>query len=197
MVVSDTLEGLGVPGGGAAAGRSAAGSKPADEKKKRKIEEKAAGASERKHPRLRMTRTTAVTQSKPAVVTEPLEETFSLFDAPTSSARDASADAGVNKEFTRSPSIEAVTEPSVQAEDVWNKTVGRIFDTASGFATGGAGFEEPSIQPGESELEFYYHTYTKDRSVNYHRPPWSVMQGDDISNDPSACRDILSVGHSV
>ncbi|KAJ0458386.1 hypothetical protein HanIR_Chr15g0784491 [Helianthus annuus] len=29
------------------------------------------------------------------------------------------------------------------------------------------------------------------RSVNYHRPPWSVMQGDDISNDPSACREIL------
>ncbi|XP_035837810.1 uncharacterized protein LOC118485608 [Helianthus annuus] len=27
--------------------------------------------------------------------------------------------------------------------------------------------------------------------MNYHRPPWNVMQGDDISTDPSACRDIL------
>ncbi|KAM0057883.1 hypothetical protein Hdeb2414_s0005g00163661 [Helianthus debilis subsp. tardiflorus] len=69
VVVSDTLEGLGIPGGGAAAGGSAAGSKPADEKKKRKIEEKAAGAGERKRPRLKTTRTTAVTQSKSTVVT--------------------------------------------------------------------------------------------------------------------------------
>ncbi|KAJ0454591.1 hypothetical protein HanIR_Chr15g0741821 [Helianthus annuus] len=44
VVVSDTLEGLGVPVGGAAAGGSSTGSKPADEKKKRKAEEKAAGA---------------------------------------------------------------------------------------------------------------------------------------------------------
>ncbi|KAJ0688314.1 hypothetical protein HanOQP8_Chr11g0392991 [Helianthus annuus] len=57
VVVSDTLEGLGIPGGGAAAGGSAAGSKPTDEKKKRKIEEKAAGTGERKRSRLRMTRT--------------------------------------------------------------------------------------------------------------------------------------------
>ena len=69
VVVSDTLEGLGVPGGGAAAGRSSAGSKPADEKKKKKVEEKAAGAGERKHPRLRTTRIAVVTQPKPAVVT--------------------------------------------------------------------------------------------------------------------------------
>ncbi|KAF5758255.1 hypothetical protein HanXRQr2_Chr16g0727191 [Helianthus annuus] len=68
VVVSDTLEGLGVPGGGAAASGSSAGSKHADEKKKRKVEEKAAGASERKRPRLRTTRTTTVTLPKPAVV---------------------------------------------------------------------------------------------------------------------------------
>ncbi|KAJ0597822.1 hypothetical protein HanHA89_Chr04g0159031 [Helianthus annuus] len=105
VVVSDTLEGLGVPGGGAAAGGSAAGSKPADEKKKkRKVEEKAAGAGERKRPKLRTTRTTAITQPEPAVVTEPQEGIFSVFDAPLSSARDATAD--VNKEFTRSHSFE-------------------------------------------------------------------------------------------
>ncbi|KAJ0625544.1 hypothetical protein HanHA89_Chr01g0002821 [Helianthus annuus] len=174
-------------GGGTAAGGSAAGSKPVDEKKKRKVEEKAAGAGERKHPKLRTTRTTAVTQSKPAVVTV---------------ARDATADAGVNKEFTKSPSVEVVAEPSVRSEDTGKKTTDQIFDTvdssdnlifpgdlenlkfadagkqkssvvekASGFAAGGAGFEEPSIQPSESELEFYYRTYTEDRSVNYHRPP--------------------------
>ncbi|KAM0005261.1 hypothetical protein Hdeb2414_s0215g00836211 [Helianthus debilis subsp. tardiflorus] len=68
MVVSDTLEGLGVLGGGAAAGGSAAGSKPADEKRKRKVEEKAAGAGEKKRPRVQTKRTTAVSQTKPAVV---------------------------------------------------------------------------------------------------------------------------------
>ncbi|KAJ0777280.1 hypothetical protein HanLR1_Chr02g0055571 [Helianthus annuus] len=68
VVVSDTLEGLGVLGG-AATGGSSAGSKPADEKNKRKVEEKAAGAGERKRPRSRTTRTAAVTQPKPAVVT--------------------------------------------------------------------------------------------------------------------------------
>ncbi|MFS7968118.1 hypothetical protein Hanom_Chr09g00793761 [Helianthus anomalus] len=44
VVVSNTLEGLGIPGGGAAAVGSTTCSKPIDEKKKRKVEEKAAGA---------------------------------------------------------------------------------------------------------------------------------------------------------
>ncbi|KAJ0949874.1 hypothetical protein HanRHA438_Chr01g0043311 [Helianthus annuus] len=64
-------------------------------------------------------------------------------------------------------------------------------EKVSGSASGGAGDEGPLIQPEESELEYYYRTYTPDRSTSYHRPPWSVMQGDDISNDPSACKEIL------
>ena len=67
VVVSHTLEDLGVPGGGAAAGGSSAGSKPADEKRKRNTEEKAAGAGEKKRPRLQTKRTTGVPQTKPAV----------------------------------------------------------------------------------------------------------------------------------
>ncbi|KAJ0860677.1 hypothetical protein HanRHA438_Chr13g0626251 [Helianthus annuus] len=54
-----------------------------------------------------------------------------------------------------------------------------------------AGYDGPPIQPGESELEYYYRTYCPGRSMVYHRPPWTVMQGDDISNDPAACREIL------
>ncbi|KAJ0541450.1 hypothetical protein HanLR1_Chr09g0308041 [Helianthus annuus] len=60
-----------------------------------------------------------------------------------------------------------------------------------GSASGGAGYEGPPIQPGESELEYYYRTYTDDRVVAYHRPPWSVLQGDDVSNNPSFCKEIL------
>ncbi|KAF5765268.1 hypothetical protein HanRHA438_Chr15g0714101 [Helianthus annuus] len=66
VVVSDTLEGLGVLGGGAAASGSFAGSKPADEKK-RKVD--VTGTGEQKHPKLRRTQTTAISQPKPAVVT--------------------------------------------------------------------------------------------------------------------------------
>ncbi|MFS7919843.1 hypothetical protein Hanom_Chr03g00217391 [Helianthus anomalus] len=134
-------------------------------------------------------------------VVEPVEETFSFFEARSPPPpRDAAADTGVNKEFTRSPSIEVVTSPSVHAEDTGKMAARQtIFDTKTPAAektsrstTAGTGFEEPSIQPGESELEFYYRSYAEDRSVSYHRPPWNIMKGDDISNDPSACRDILS-----
>ncbi|KAJ0912432.1 hypothetical protein HanRHA438_Chr06g0274241 [Helianthus annuus] len=64
-------------------------------------------------------------------------------------------------------------------------------EKGSGSSAGGAGYDGPPIQPGESELEYYYRTYTQGRSTVYHRPPWTVMQGDDISNDPSACKEIL------
>ncbi|KAJ0726148.1 hypothetical protein HanPI659440_Chr12g0466991 [Helianthus annuus] len=67
VVVSDTLEGLGVPGGGAAVGGTSAGSKPEDDKK-RKPEEKAADADEKKRSRrIQIKRTTAVSQEKPVV----------------------------------------------------------------------------------------------------------------------------------
>ncbi|KAJ0433215.1 hypothetical protein HanIR_Chr17g0867761 [Helianthus annuus] len=191
-------QGLGVPGGAAAAGGSSAGSKPADEKRKRKKEDKAAGAGEKKRPWLQTKRTTGVSQTKPAVEAEPQDGGFSsLFDAPLSRTHDVvgDADAGVNKEFTRSPSIEVVTEPSVQAEDTGKKPAARKSPAAnkvSGSTSGDAGVKGLSIQPDEFELEFYYRTYTEDRSINYHRPPWNVMQGDDISTVHTACRDILS-----
>ncbi|KAJ0508111.1 hypothetical protein HanIR_Chr11g0513671 [Helianthus annuus] len=57
--------------------------------------------------------------------------------------------------------------------------------------SGGAGYDGPPIQPEESELEYYYRTYTQDRSTAYHRPHWTVMQVDDISNDPSVYKEIL------
>jgi len=64
-------------------------------------------------------------------------------------------------------------------------------EKGTGSSAGGAGYDGPPIQPGESELEYYYRTYSPGRSMVYHRPPWTVMQGDDISNDPAACREIL------
>ncbi|KAM0066973.1 hypothetical protein Hdeb2414_s0002g00055351 [Helianthus debilis subsp. tardiflorus] len=66
-------------------------------------------------------------------------------------------------------------------------------EKSSGSIAAGMGVEDqPSIQLGETELEFYYRSYAENRSMNYHRPPWTVMQGDNIFNDPPACKDILS-----
>ncbi|KAJ0694163.1 hypothetical protein HanPI659440_Chr15g0605681 [Helianthus annuus] len=66
VVVSDTLEGLGVPGGVAAAGGSSAGTKPVDDKK-RKGDAPVAGGQ--KAPKLRRTRATAIPKPTPAVTT--------------------------------------------------------------------------------------------------------------------------------
>ncbi|KAJ0800242.1 hypothetical protein HanPI659440_Chr03g0100781 [Helianthus annuus] len=198
VVVSDTLEGLGLPGGGAAAGGTSAGSKPAGEKK-RKPEEKDAASGVKKRRRIQTKRSTE-TQG---------EDFSSLFDVPSSPPHDTAADAGVNKECA-GPFVKVVSEPSVRVEDTGRKGVAHIFDMvdssdnlislndtddlnlkfldvdkqkydaekhktpaaekASSSAFRGVGFEGPPIQPGESKLEYYYRTYTQDRSTSYHRP---------------------------
>ncbi|KAJ0887209.1 hypothetical protein HanRHA438_Chr09g0388151 [Helianthus annuus] len=66
VVVSDTLEGLGVLGGSAATGGSLVGVKPVDDKK-RKVDASDAGGQ--KGPKLRRTRTAAIPRPKPAVTT--------------------------------------------------------------------------------------------------------------------------------
>ncbi|KAJ0678110.1 hypothetical protein HanOQP8_Chr12g0444201 [Helianthus annuus] len=76
VVVSDTLEGLGVLGGRAATSGSSAGSKPTDEKKW-KVD--VAGASEQKRLKLRRTRTAAISQPKPAIVTGKLTICLQVF----------------------------------------------------------------------------------------------------------------------
>ncbi|KAJ0444373.1 hypothetical protein HanIR_Chr16g0831131 [Helianthus annuus] len=48
-------------------------------------------------------------------------------------------------------------------------------EKVTGSSSGGAGYDGSPIQPGESELDYYYRTYTQDRSTSYHRPPWTVM----------------------
>ncbi|KAJ0752651.1 hypothetical protein HanPI659440_Chr09g0326801 [Helianthus annuus] len=66
VVVSDTLEGLGVLGGSAATGGSLVGVKHVDDKK-RKVDASDAGGQ--KGPKLRRTRTAAIPRPKPAVTT--------------------------------------------------------------------------------------------------------------------------------
>ncbi|KAJ0763980.1 hypothetical protein HanPI659440_Chr08g0287021 [Helianthus annuus] len=249
VIVSDTLEGLGT----AAESRSGAAKKQAEEAaaggtaagppvigEKRRPEQKAAGGVETKRRRL-VTKRSAPTQKKPAVVVEPQDEDFSIFNAPESPPRATGAGA---TEVPSTPPVKVVPESTVQKEGTAENAAAQIFDTVdssnnlispnegddlsvrftatgkqhsdaepqktgaevrqhdagpqkssvdkgTSSSAGGAGYDGPPIQPGESELEYYYRTYSQDRSTVYHRPPWTVLQGDDIANDPAACREIL------
>ncbi|KAJ0947328.1 hypothetical protein HanRHA438_Chr01g0014021 [Helianthus annuus] len=125
VVVSDTLEGLGVPGGGAAVGGTAAGSTVAGEK--RKPEQAAAGGGELKRRKLQ-TKRTGPTQKKPAVTAEQQDAGFSFFDAPLSPSHTTAADAGVPKE-PAAPFVKVVPDPTVQAERTAEKVATQSFDT--------------------------------------------------------------------
>ncbi|KAJ0500551.1 hypothetical protein HanHA300_Chr11g0390741 [Helianthus annuus] len=237
VVVSDTLEGLGVLGSGAAAGGTAAS--PPVVGDKREPEQKAAGGGEPKRRKLQSKRA-APAQKKHAVAAESQDAGFSFFDFPSSPTHTAAADAGVPKEpvVPKEPAAPFVRDPTVQVEKTVEKTASQIFDTVDSYdnlispnegdgldlrfsdagkqksdaevrqhgvepqkpsagekvtssTSGGAGYDGPPIQPEESELEYYYRTYTQDRSTAYHRPHWTVMQVDDISNDPSVYKEIL------
>ncbi|KAF5761681.1 hypothetical protein HanXRQr2_Chr16g0767861 [Helianthus annuus] len=218
VVVSDTLEGLGVIGSGAAVGGTATGPPVVGEK--RRPEQKAAGGGEPKRRRLQSKRA-APAQKKPAVAAESQDAGFSFFDFPSSPLHTAAAGVGVPKEPVMpkepaAPFVGPVRDPTV--EKTVEKTADQIFDTvdssdnlispnegdgldlrfsdagkqksdaemrqhdaeppkssadekAAGSTSGGAGSDESPIQPAESELEYYYRTYTQDRGTAYHRPP--------------------------
>ncbi|MFS8001779.1 hypothetical protein Hanom_Chr13g01194381 [Helianthus anomalus] len=89
-------------------------------------------AGGQKGPKLRRTRTAAISQPKLAVVTDvfcfvvqPREETFPFFNAPSSPPLDAAADVEVHKEDRRIPSIEVVTPPSAHAKETGKKAAGQ------------------------------------------------------------------------
>ncbi|KAM0034305.1 hypothetical protein Hdeb2414_s0016g00496031 [Helianthus debilis subsp. tardiflorus] len=129
VVVSDTLEGLGVPDGSAATGASTMGTKPVDDKKQKATASVAGGE---KAPKFRKTRATTVPKTKPAVTTAPSEEPVSMFATPPSSPK--VVDVETQKKGDENSSIEVVssgdTPPSVHAEQASKETAGgTIFDT--------------------------------------------------------------------
>ncbi|MFS7967303.1 hypothetical protein Hanom_Chr09g00784201 [Helianthus anomalus] len=148
----------------------------------------------------------AIPQPKPVVTTETRAKLVFEFATPSSPPK--AEEVEVQKEGRRSPSIEVVTTPSTHVDDTAKKPTvqtitldssNNLLDPhdaenrgASGSTATGTGVEDqPTIHPGETELEFYYRSYAVDRGLDYHSPPWTVMEGDDISNNPSACREIL------
>ncbi|MFS7999576.1 hypothetical protein Hanom_Chr12g01167971 [Helianthus anomalus] len=127
VVVSDTLEGLGVLGG--AAGGSTTGAEPVDVKKRKGD---APVASGKKAPKLKKARATVVPKPKPSITTKPREEPVFFSAAPPSPPKEV--DVEVQKKAEDNPSIEVVsgggTPPSVHAEDTLKKTAGEtIVDT--------------------------------------------------------------------
>ncbi|XP_035836222.1 uncharacterized protein LOC110911591 [Helianthus annuus] len=125
----------------------------------------------------------------------PLEKTVEatvdrIFDTVDSSDNLISPDEGdgLNLRFSDAGKQKSDAEVRQQDAEPQKSPAG---EKGSGSSAGDAGHDGPPIQPGESELEYYYRTYSPGRSMVYHRPPWTVMQGDDISNDPAACKEIL------
>ncbi|MFS7997886.1 hypothetical protein Hanom_Chr12g01147251 [Helianthus anomalus] len=184
--------------GGAAAGGSTTGAEPVDMKKR---EGGAPVAGEQKAPKLRKTRATAVLMPKLLVITEPREEPVSFSAAPPSPPKEVDVEVqkkGEDSPYIEMVSGSG-TPPSVHAEETLKKTAGEtIVDTLDsannlidpqeeagnwgekpkspekGYgstAMGKGGEDQPSIQPGEIELEFYYRSYAPERGLDYHRPP--------------------------
>ncbi|MFS7994047.1 hypothetical protein Hanom_Chr12g01101281 [Helianthus anomalus] len=216
VVVSDTLEGLGVLGGSAAAGGSSAGTKPVHDKK-RKGDAPAAGGQ--KAPKLRKTQVTAIPKSKPAVTTgklivsytsvvvlvvtnrcalfyvETQEETVSLFATPPYSPK--VVDVEVQKEGRRSPFIEVVsgggTLPYVHAGETAGETIADTLDLSNKYIDphDADGQRARSRSPLLLKSHLVLLARAQGAGFGLPPPPWNVMQGDDVSNDPSACREIL------
>ncbi|KAJ0753636.1 hypothetical protein HanPI659440_Chr09g0337981 [Helianthus annuus] len=181
VVVSDTLEGLGVTGGSSGAGGVTTGNKPVD--KKRKADASVAGGE--KTPKFRKTRAPAVPNQKPAVSAETLEETVPVTTTPSSPLK--IVDVESQNKGGEDTSIEVVssegTPPTMHAEQASKKTSGdTIFDTLD--------LSDNLIDPrgdGDKGGE-------KPKSTIFKKVSGSTAAGkggDDVMNDPSACRETL------
>ncbi|KAM0037744.1 hypothetical protein Hdeb2414_s0013g00406861 [Helianthus debilis subsp. tardiflorus] len=129
VVVSDTLEGLSVPGGSPGASGAAASNKPVKDKK-RKGDTTVAGVE--KAPKFRKTRATTILKYKPTGSAEPVEVPVPTSTTPSSPSK--VVDAEVQKKGGEHPSIEVVscerTPLVVHVEQVPKETGGDvIFDT--------------------------------------------------------------------
>ncbi|KAJ0746325.1 hypothetical protein HanOQP8_Chr05g0176281 [Helianthus annuus] len=83
-------------------------------------------------------------------------------------------------------------DPRGEGDKGGEKPKSPIFEKASSSATTGKGVEDqPPIQPGEIELDYYYRSYAVEQSFDFHHPPRNILQGDEVMNDPSACRETL------
>ncbi|KAJ0832502.1 hypothetical protein HanPSC8_Chr15g0679501 [Helianthus annuus] len=111
----------------------------------------------------------------------PLEKTVEttadrIFDTVDSSDNLISPDEGdgLNLRFSDAGKQKSDAEVRQQDAEPQKSPAG---EKGSGSSAGGAGYDGPPIQPGESELEYYYRTYSPGRSMVYHRPPGLLCRG--------------------
>ncbi|KAF5761122.1 hypothetical protein HanXRQr2_Chr16g0761381 [Helianthus annuus] len=141
VILSDTFEGLGVPGSSSGAGGATAGTSPLVEQKRKGD---TATAGESKMPAFRWPRAAVLSTHMLAV--------------------------SVGGQKTEVPRLRKC--PEIRC-------------------CGLGGEDQPSIQLTETELEYYYRTYSEVRGLNVHTPLWSILQGDDVMTNPSLCREAL------
>ncbi|MFS7948439.1 hypothetical protein Hanom_Chr06g00560031 [Helianthus anomalus] len=106
---------------------------------------------------------------------EPLEEPVPVFATPPSSPKvvDVEARKRVEKTLLLKWLVVGVLLPS------WSAATGKGVEV------------QPPIQPGETEFDYYYRSYAEEWSCYFHRPPWNILQGDNVMNNPSASRETL------
>ncbi|KAJ0715714.1 hypothetical protein HanPI659440_Chr13g0504421 [Helianthus annuus] len=192
VVVSDTLECLSVPGGSSGAGGAAAGTKPVDDKKRKG--DTAVGGGE-KAPKLRKTRATVISKHKPEGSAEPLKEPSSpskVVDAeaqkkggedpsievlssegtpPTVRAEQLSKKTGGDTIFDTLDSSNNLIDPRGEGDKGGEKPKSPVYENVFGSTATGKGVEDqPPIQPDETELDYYYRSYSEGRSFTVHHP---------------------------
>ncbi|KAJ0499573.1 hypothetical protein HanPSC8_Chr13g0590951 [Helianthus annuus] len=195
---------FGVGGGSAGAGGATTGTKPVDVKKQ-KGDAHVAGGEEVPELRKTWTTAVpkpnpavstgpmkepvslfATPPSSPKVVDvevqkkggeDPSIEVVSSGDTPPSvHAEQASKETTGGTIFDTLDSFNNLIDPQDDGGQGVGKPKSPIFEKTSGCIAAGTGVEDqPSIQPGESELEFYYHSYAAERGFDYHRPPRNVL----------------------
>ncbi|MFS7998784.1 hypothetical protein Hanom_Chr12g01158031 [Helianthus anomalus] len=105
----------------------------------------------------------AISQPKPTVVTE---------DSAKKAAGQTIADTLDSSNNLIDPDDSEVQGGKKLKSPDAEKPNSPVAEKSFGSTVVGTGVEDqPSIQPGETELKFYYRSYAENRSVNYHHPP--------------------------
>ncbi|MFS7904207.1 hypothetical protein Hanom_Chr01g00033341 [Helianthus anomalus] len=167
VIVSDTLEGLSVPGASLGVGGAAAVTKPLVDKKRKEDTAATGGA---KPPKLRKTRGQCFQNVSPRAQLVP----------PT----------------VRAERLSKKTEddPIADTLDVSDKLIDLFGCGDKGAKSQSPLFMQTFLVPllwakmVKVNLQF---SRIAGSSFKFHHPPWSILQGDEVMNDPSACREAL------
>ncbi|KAF5791112.1 hypothetical protein HanXRQr2_Chr09g0390951 [Helianthus annuus] len=97
---------------------------------------------------------------------------------PTMHAEQASKKTSGDTIFDTLDLSDNLIDPRGDGDKGGEKPKSTIFKKVSGSTAAGKGVENQTpIQPGESELDYYYRSYAAERSFEFHRAPWNILQG--------------------